>query len=77
MITQIWKEREADNTWSWSWSRVYSTFTGASAIAAFAHVTWIHHAIPDAATLSGLAAWAIHGYAVNKAATAFGKGQNL
>ena len=77
MITEIWKEREADNTWSWSWSRVYSTFTGASAILAFAHVTYLHHAIPDLATLTGLAGWAIHGYAVNKGFSAFAKQGNL
>ena len=58
---------------SYSWARLYSSFTGASAIWAFVLTVLHTHAIPDAATLAGLAGWAIHGYAANKGITAFAK----
>lgn len=72
-ITQIWQESDG----TWSWARVYSTFTGASAIWAFVHQVMVTGHIPDAVTLAGLAGWAIHGYAINKGITAFGKEGNL
>ena len=56
-----------------SWSRVFSSFTVSTAIACVLHVTWHNHAIPDAGTLAGLAAWAVAPYSVNKITGMFSK----
>lgn len=72
-ILSAWKESDG----SWSWARLYSTFTGATAVWAFVHVVRHAGVIPDAATLAGLAGYAIHGYAVNKGITAMAKAGNL
>lgn len=69
----VWSAfKESDG--SWSWARLGSTATLAASVYGFLHVVLHTHAIPDAATLAGLGAFAVSPYAVNKIATAAARG---
>lgn len=73
--TRFWTcLQESDG--SWSWARLGASVTLLTSVYGFLHVVMHNHAIPDAATLAGLAAWAVAPYAVNKSMTAFAKKDN-
>lgn len=56
--------QESDKTYSWG--RVMGVFTVSAAIFAFLHVVLRTHAIPDAASLVGLAAFGGFPFALSK-----------
>lgn len=68
-FSTAWKESDG----SWSWARIGATVTLLSSVFALIHVVLKTHTIPDAATLTGLSAFAVGPYTINKAMTAFAK----